>query len=210
MKENNHKEKMEWYYKFQSLIYDLTRWTFLFWRKKIVQILKSNIENPKNILDVWTWTWKNIEYLSKFFQNSKILWVDISSIMLEKASKKFYWNTNISFKEISYENPINEWNYDVILFSYILSMFNEKNWRKNAIDCANKDLKEWWYIWIVDFHNSNLEIFKKWMLVNHVRMDWHLLNYLKTIFDIEYLEIWNAYNWIWDYFIFIWKKKNKN
>ena len=89
---------------------------------------------------------------------------------------------------------------DYILFSYSLSMMNP-GWRE-AIDAACADLTEKGMIAVVDFHHSPVPGFKRWMKVNHVRMDGHLKPYLTQRFRPETNIVRRAYSGLWQYFLF--------
>ena len=58
--------------------------------------------------------------------------------------------------------------FDLVLFSYALSMFNP-GWEQ-AIDAAYDDLAEDGVIAVVDFSHTRFSWFRRWMGVNHVRM----------------------------------------
>jgi len=77
-----------------------------------------------------------------------------------------------------------------------------KDW-ENAIDYARQDLKPGGLIAVVDFHDSRCNGFKRWMRMNHVWMDSHLLPRLQSSFRPVQLEINHAYAGWWGYFLFI-------
>jgi hypothetical protein len=51
----------------------------------------------------------------------------------------------------------------------------------------------------VDLHSSSLAAFKRWMQVNHVRVDGHLLSKLTQRFTPRVAEVKSAYGGLWNY-----------
>jgi S-adenosylmethionine-diacylgycerolhomoserine-N-methlytransferase len=62
------------------------------------------------------------------------------------------------------------------VFSYCLSMI-DPGWRQ-AVDAALQDLQPGGLLAVVDFHDTRFAGFQRWMEINHVRMDGHLLPHL--------------------------------
>jgi S-adenosylmethionine-diacylgycerolhomoserine-N-methlytransferase len=83
-------------------------------------------------------------------------------------------------------------------------MFNP-GWEQ-AIDCAYQDLDRGGYIAVVDFHHSSISLFKRWMALNHVRLEGHLIPRLESRFRPEICQLYPAYGGIWSYFLFIGQK----
>jgi S-adenosylmethionine-diacylgycerolhomoserine-N-methlytransferase len=198
-------DNLKQYYKLHSLFYDITRWSFLFGRKKIITRYLPNDILAEQILEVGCGTGKNLQILQRTFQDTAITGVDLSGEMLQKAQKKINPN-HVYLEETYYEsNSFNDQSFDLILFSYSLSMMNP-GW-KQAIANAYKHLNIGGYIAVVDFFESEIDWFKKWMLVNHVRMDSHLLPELKNYFEPIDTTIKTAYLGIWKYLLFVGKKQ---
>jgi S-adenosylmethionine-diacylgycerolhomoserine-N-methlytransferase len=86
-------------------------------------------------------------------------------------------------------------------------MFNP-GWEQ-AIDCAYRDLDTGGLIAVVDFHHSGFSLFKRWMALNHVRLEGHLLPRLESQFRPEVCKIYPAYGGIWSYFLFLGKKTTR-
>jgi S-adenosylmethionine-diacylgycerolhomoserine-N-methlytransferase len=102
----------------------------------------------------------------------------------------------------AYDRPLYpEPRFDLILFSYSLSMINP-DWQK-VIQYAKADLNPGGLVAVVDFHDSAVGLFKQWMGVNHVRMDGHLLPALASAFQPQRLETPQAYGGLWQYFLFV-------
>ena len=201
---------LERYYRFHAHIYDATRWSFLFGRNKIIQLTK-NIIQPKHILEVGCGTGKNIVSLTKAFPKASLTGIDLSTDMLAVAEKKLRDVKNsIQLTEKKYETPLKGANgqtekYDLILFSYALSMFNP-GWER-AIYSAREQLSEKGCIAVVDFHTSPSKNFRRWMQVNHVHMEGHLLPVLESQFTPIVNQTNKAYSGVWKYLFFVGQKK---
>ena len=197
------------YYRLHAKIYDATRWSFLFGRKKIIHLASDKVQ-PKNILEVGCGTGSNIRALISAFPKANITGLDLSAAMLEVANKKIS-NTNEQIKliEKKYDQPLMNIDgkvekFDLILFSYALSMFNP-GWDA-AIKAAKEQLSEDGMIAVVDFQKSRFKSYKNWMKINHVKMEDHLNDELKKHF-IPMVELSrNAYFGIWDYLLFVGKR----
>ncbi|MEM1357475.1 MAG: methyltransferase domain-containing protein, partial [Bacteroidota bacterium] len=73
------------YYQFQSRIYDLTRWSFLFGRKHLLASLPFRPTEPLQILEVGCGTGHNLLRLAKKYPEAEITGIDLSTDMLAKA-----------------------------------------------------------------------------------------------------------------------------
>ena len=199
-------EKMKQYYMFHSKIYDATRWTFLFDRKELCKKLPYDRSDSFKLLEVGCGTGYIIYQLHELYPEALLFGLDISSEMLKLAENK---NKKAGYKvkfleQIYGDKSLGEQNFDVILFSYSLSMINPQ-WDR-LLDQAYEDLRPGGILAVVDFHDSKISSFKKWMGINHVRMDGHLLNWLENRFDNPTIEVKNAYMGLWQYFTFIGEK----
>lgn len=197
---------LEAYYRFHARIYDLTRWSFLFKRAALIQILaRSN--HPDNILEVGCGTGNNLIKLRKRFYTARITGLDLSQAMLNQASKRLARvSSPVSLRHGAYHRPLKPKRpFDLILFSYALSMFNP-GWEE-ALDFAKEDLAEDGKIAVVDFHHSNWRLFRNWMGLNHVKMERHLLPKLSQSFTPQYSKTHEAYLGLWSYFLFIGTKR---
>lgn len=85
-------------------------------------------------------------------------------------------------------------------------MFNP-GW-ENAIRAAKADLAPGGLLAIVDFSHSDSDIFRRWMGVNHVRMEGHLWPESRLWFEAMIDERHAAYGGIWHYGMFIGMQKN--
>ena len=181
-------------------IYDATRWSFLFGREHILQRI-AGIANPKRILEVGCGTGRNLLSLRRLFPLAEITGVDLSSDMLQVAQQKV---RNVTLVQQSYDTPVSG-DFDLVLCSYALTMFNP-GWEK-AIQTAAQDLRPQGLMAVVDFSHTQSATFRRWMGVNHVRMEGQLWPQLRTEFATLVDIRRSAYAGLWHYGIFIGQKK---
>lgn len=184
------------YYALHARIYDATRWTFLFGRERILH-RSARIAAPKRILEVGCGTGRNLRSLRRIFPDADITGVDLSDDMLKIARRK---TNGVKLIQQAYDAPV-AGNFDLILFSYALTMFNP-GW-KNALQAAKADLSPGGLLAIVDFSHTRSSLFRRWMGVNHVRMEGHLWPETRVSFEPMVEEIRAAYAGIWHYGMFI-------
>ena len=200
-------ENMQKYYEWQSKIYDSTRWSFLFGRNKIIQLIPTLLKKDVQILEVGCGTGYNMVKLARKFKTANITGLDVSSDMIRIAKKNTSkYSNRVNLLEQPYELGDTTWNnsMDIILFSYSLTMINPQ-W-KELLEQAKMDLKEGGVIAVVDFYNSNFKWFKNHMGNHHVRMDGHILPVLEDAFDTFYKKVNPAYGGVWHYFLYVGKK----
>ncbi|MEZ4657874.1 MAG: class I SAM-dependent methyltransferase [Caldilineaceae bacterium] len=198
--ENNNRA-LKAYYRFHARIYDLTRWSFLFGRQAIVDRV-AEIRQPRRILEVGCGTGQNLLALHRRFPQAQLTGLDLSPDMLTVAGKNLAKRKALAtFQWGAYGTVPQPEKYDLILFSYALTMFNP-GWEA-ALEQAYADLNAGGIIAVVDFHNSPWPAFKRWMGVNHVRMDGHLLRKLQTQFVPRVADVKAAYGGVWSYLLYI-------
>lgn len=193
---------IERYYRLHARIYDATRWSFLFGRRSIVTNIAA-IREPQRILEVGCGTGTNLCALRKQFPEAEIVGLDLSADMLDMAHNNLrHLAKPPKLLQRAYSESLkDEAPFDLVLFSYALSMFNP-GWEL-AIEIAHSDLAADGIIAVVDFHHSRFAWFRAWMGVNHVRMYAHLLPVLERHFTAEQREINTAYAGLWHWFQFI-------
>ncbi len=194
---------IERYYRFHSLIYDATRWSFLFGRNRIIREIATVTPKPQRILEVGCGTGKNVVALAKAFPEASITGLDLSSAMLDQARiKTVRFGDRVQHLQQKYDRPLHETpQFDVVLFSYALSMFNP-GW-EIAMDAALKELAPGGIIAVVDFHDSRFKVFQRWMGVNHVRMEGHLRRKLLGITQPVLDRVETAYAGVWRYHLYL-------
>lgn len=200
-----HGTALERYYRFHSRIYDATRWSFLFGREEVLRRV-LRVGNPRRILEVGCGTGRNLVSLRRLFPEAHLTGVDLSEQMLAIAATKDL-DDQVTLLRRSYSLPVHADGeaFDLVLFSYALSMFNP-GWEQ-AIDAAWGDLDEGGIIAVVDFSHSRCSWFRRWMGVNHVRMENHLWPRLSQKFVPLLDERFSAYGGLWSYGIFIGRKQ---
>lgn len=203
---NGTREKdIENYYRYHSRIYDATRWSFLFGRETILDMIPNMSSQPR-ILEIGCGTGKNIKYLEYHFPEAQIVGVDLSKEMLNVAQNKLASSSQkVKLINLRYgSQPVDEEPFDLILLSYSLTMIGGQI--EEVLKQINADLKSNSYIAVVDFHTTPLKWFRIWMRLNHVNLSGHILPLLEEFFHPAKIEINKAYGGIWSYFLFLGRK----
>lgn len=201
-------QNLESYYRLHAGIYDLTRWSFLFGRDAVIDRL-ARTTAPRRILEVGCGTGKNLLKLARTFPRARITGLDLSAEMLAQARKKTRdLAERIELLQKPYAGSLAPGDFDLVLFSYCLSMINP-GWER-AIDAAQADLCPGGRIGVADFHDSPVPAFRAWMGIHHVRMEGHLLPCLRERFLPEEARVRSGYGGLWRYLIFIGKKAAPN
>jgi S-adenosylmethionine-diacylgycerolhomoserine-N-methlytransferase len=195
---------LEGYYRLHSKIYDATRWTFLFGRNVILRKIAA-VATPTRILEVGCGTGKNLVNLCGLFPQAEITGVDLSDTMLKVARRKIArFGPRVQLAHCGYGGDFAEPGaYDLILFSYALTMFNPGF--EDAIAAARDHLSDGGHLAVVDFHDTRFCFFERWMGVNHVRMNGQLrplFGGLEPLTDC----LCSAYGGIWRYLLFVGRK----
>ncbi|MFZ2089950.1 MAG: class I SAM-dependent methyltransferase, partial [Desulfobaccales bacterium] len=166
------RRSIERYYRVHAGIYDLTRWSFLLGREALIRQVAMS-RHPTRILEVGCGTGKNLVHLGRRFPQARLWGLDLSGDMLAVAQKKLAGLApRLSLIQAAYDRPVEaEPFFDLVVFSYALSMFNP-GWEQ-ALSAASRDLAPGGAIAVVDFHDSRSALFKRWMGLNHVRLDGH-------------------------------------
>lgn len=194
-------ESIERYYRLHASIYDATRWSFLFGRAELLGRI-AGCGSPSRILEVGCGTGNNLVKLRRLFPRAELAALDISADMLRQARKNLdAQGRHVKLLHRAYDQSLASGTFDLILFSYSLTMMNPDCMQ--AIDHARQDLAPTGRVAVVDFHDSALPWFQRWMGLNHVRMDGHLLPVLRARFRPLTLEVRRAYGGLWRYFLFI-------
>ena len=206
--EEDQNKNIQNYYKLQSKIYDATRWTFLFGRKKLVRLLPFDRNAEIEILEIGCGTGYNLKRLASAFPKAKLTGLDVSEDMIELSQKQCSsFKDRVELLQQPYgpkQQPMPK-KYDAILFAYSLTMINPQ-WEE-LIRHAENDLKPDGVVGLADFHDSNFLWFKKHMSNHHVRMDGHLLKLIKELYEPVVEEVKSAYGGVWQYVVFVGKKK---
>ncbi|HKJ95053.1 MAG TPA: methyltransferase domain-containing protein [Gammaproteobacteria bacterium] len=192
---------IERYYRLQAPIYDLTRWSFLFGRRALVRHA-ARLSEPATVLEVGCGTGSNLRQLARSFPAAQLVGVDASADMLAQARRRTRTcRDRVRLERCPYDRARSGGAFDLIVFSYALSMFNP-GWEA-ALDGAWHDLAPDGLIAVVDFHASPIPAFKRWMGCNHVRMDGHLLPALTERFSVLRADTDASYGGLWSRFTFL-------
>jgi S-adenosylmethionine-diacylgycerolhomoserine-N-methlytransferase len=195
-------ESLQRYYAFHASLYDCTRWAFLFGRSRLVQEVKLRFR-PAHILEIGCGTGANLAHLGRLFPNARLTGIDTSAEMLLIAERKLRGlGDRVDLREAYYRAPLGfRPAPDLICFSYCLSMMDSGV--GEAIAAAAVDLAPGGRVAVVDFHGSRHPWFRKWMRLNYVRMEEHLLPLLRGRFQSEWVHLGTAYAGLWRYFLFL-------
>jgi S-adenosylmethionine-diacylgycerolhomoserine-N-methlytransferase len=197
---------LEHYYKHHSVVYDLTRWAFLFGRNEILQWMKDRA-SPVKILEIGCGTGYNLLLMARLFPGADLTGLDISGEMLKIAKKKlFRQGVEATLLQQSYDSPL-ENHYDFILFSYSLSMMAQH--REKVLHYSSLDLSPGGHIGIVDFLHSPSPLFRKWLAFHSVALyqDWR--EKLEEHFDTGTMKVSRAYLGLWSYYLYLGSRKAK-
>lgn len=197
------KQSLTGYYRWHARIYDLTRWSFLFGRKKIIQRAAAQVINPGRILEIGCGTGRNLVDLAECFPQAQIVGLDLSQDMLDRAAPKVArFGSRVLLKHQAYDRPIaGEEKFDLIVFSYCLTMINPGY--DEVLRICKSDLSDQGKVAVVDFHESRWGWFRRWMGVNHVRMEGQVLACLRQHFQPLICQVHQGYGDLWRYVLFI-------
>lgn len=188
------------YYRWQARFYDATRWSFLFGRQRLIELAAAHGQ-PATVLEVGCGTGRNLLALHRRFPGARLQGVDLSADMLARARRKTAGRSAIELQQQRYRQPLTTAGFDLVVFAYALSMFNP-GWQQ-ALAAAEADLAPAGRLAVVDFHTSPLTPFRRWMALNHVRMEAHLLAALQDRFQPLVQRVRPVYGGLWSYFLFI-------
>jgi len=191
------------YYRWHARIYDITRWAFLFGRARIIHLAASQVDRPVSILEIGCGTGRNLAALAQRFPQTQITGLDLSSDMLERARSKVQgFGPRVVLLHRAYDAPVaTAAKFDLIVLSYSLSMINPGF--AEVLRICKTDLSPAGVVAVVDFHDSRWTWFRRWMGVNHVRMEGHLLEELDKHFAGQVCQVQQAYGNLWQYLLFI-------
>ncbi len=197
---------VEGYYRLHAKIYDATRWSFLFGRAALLDRLPRGFA-PQRVLEIGCGTGAVLARIARRFPQAEAVGLDCSQDMLSIARRRLGpFGDRVRVEHRAYgESPATAPSFDLVVASYALSMFNP-GWEA-AIDAAHADLRLGGLIAIVDFHDSRFAWFRRWMGVNHVRLDGHLLPRLSQRFEPVHVATPRAYGGVWRFATFIGRRR---
>ena len=147
-------KKARAYYRIHSKFYDLTRWPFLFGRRR----LTTGLPYPRNaridVAEVGCGTGIMLRKIARRYLNARLAGYDVSTEMLAKARRKLRpFHDRVKLHEVNLPEDSGDRlaDMDVIFFSYSLSLINPQ-WQTVVMEAA-EHLKEEGMIAVVDFHD---------------------------------------------------------
>lgn len=190
------------YYAFHARIYDWTRWTFLFGRQRLVDEIAARLQ-PRDILEIGCGTGVNLARLARRFPAARLTGWDGSPDMLARARRRLTAFGERCRLHSGFYPPGSRSRPqpDLIVVSYCLSMVNP-GWEA-LIDTVAEEVASGGLLAVVDFHGSSLAWFRRWMGVNHVRLDRHLWPRLHSVCRPLLAEALPAWGGAWQYFLFL-------
>lgn len=194
---------LERYYRLHARVYDATRWSFLFGRRALVRAIAGR--TPVRVLEVGCGTGTNLAALRRNLPGAVLTGVDLSADMLARARRRLGADARVELVRAAYDRPVDPGARDVVVLSYVLSMMNP-GWDR-ALACATEDLRPGGLVAVVDFHDSPWPPFRRWMALNHVRMEGHLLPALQAQFHAVHSELRTAYGGAWQYLLFLGERR---
>ncbi|MBI2966427.1 MAG: class I SAM-dependent methyltransferase [Bacteroidetes bacterium] len=138
---NTVSDKVKSYYRYHALIYDATRWLFLFNRKKAIE--KLSIQPSDTVLDFGCGTGLNFKYIMQRSKN--LTGIDFSNDMLDKAKKKFPGVRLVETDIVSGKIGITA---DKIICTYALSLIDDY---ENAVINMKNHLRSSGMLVLLDF-----------------------------------------------------------
>lgn len=189
------------YYKFHSNIYDITRWTFLFGRKRLINNLLPHLNEKSKVLEIGCGTGSILKELE---QNSEaeLYGLDFSEEMLKKAGNKLKRTKLINAR--FEEGIFDDLKFDVIIVSYFLTFFKNK---EAILDLIKSNLNDGGLIANVDFSSANINLYDSFMQKNNILIDSNLIDQMNVRFDKVFEYSNKAYLGLWNFYLFIGKNK---
>lgn len=205
MNKTNNNDSLAAYYRWHARIYDATRWAFLFGRNRLIHRAADQAGRAARILEVGCGTGSNLVGLAERFPMAKIVGLDLSKDMLDRArSKVERYGSRMKLLHRPYDSPVADGpKFDLIVFSYALSMINPGH--ADVLRICRADLNATGIVAVVDFHDSHWCWFRRWMGVNHVRMEGHLVDELRRQFQPLSCSFGFGLARLWRYQLFVGK-----
>ena len=185
---------LERFYRWQALVYDISRSLFLFWYERAVSYL--NIKQHDSVLDVACGTWKWIKYLKR--RTRYVTWIDYSPSLLAVAKKKY---PDWLFIQWDVSTYVYDHKFNKAICAYSLSMIDE---REKTIQHTRNILTDNGIFVILDFwsniHEANLlQRMIAWIIsLCSVRHDKDLVWECK-----KYFHHVKVHQWLWWYYTII-------
>jgi len=204
-------ERLKGYYRLHARVYDATRWSFLFDRTRLIDLAchalaATGRADGARVAEVGCGTGRNLRELARRLPTARLAGVDLCPPMLARAKRAMAGTARRVELVCGAYGPDSfpADSLDLVVFSYALSMFNPGF--EAAVETAWGHLSPGGIVAVVDFNDSPRPWFRRWMGVNHVRMDGHLPPLLGARFATLRQEITPAYGGLWRHFWFLGRK----
>lgn len=196
-------ELMDYIYRYQRHFYDLSRWTFLFGRDRMLDLI--DLRGGEKVLEIGCGTARNLIRLAKRHPSLRLYGIDASQEMLKTARRRAA-NYRIELfhtlaEEFDYDTHTD---FDVVFFSYSLSMI--PTWNR-VLEDALANLRQGGRLYIVDFWDQKDlpawigYLLRKWLDLFHVKFEPKLLERLQELssdkeINLEIVPILRRYSYI--------------
>jgi S-adenosylmethionine-diacylgycerolhomoserine-N-methlytransferase len=160
---------------------------------------------PGRILEIGCGTGSNLVAMAERFPVASITGLDLSKEMLDRARCKVArFGSRMTLLHRPYDAPVATGEkFDLIVLSYALSMINPGY--DEVLRMCKSDLSATGIIAVVDFHRTRTTWFRRWMAVNHVRMEGQIIEELDKHFQHVFCRVCHGYGTLWRYMLFIGK-----
>lgn len=184
------------YYQLHAPLYDLTRWAFLFGRRRLCRELAQRA--PLRVLEIGCGTGRNLDQLARLLPAAQLSGADLSGDMLARARQRLGGlGTRLKLWEGDFARmPAGE-QHDAVLLSYVLTMTHPHT--EALLAAAWQRVAPGGVLAIVDFHDSPLRLFRRWMAVNHVRLQGELPAYVRDLDGAAEIRRYSAFGGLWRY-----------
>ena len=162
------------FYRYQAGFYDLTRWSFLYGRRRAVDLLE--IRPDSSVLEIGCGTGLNFRHIISRLDpvQGRVVGVDFSEHMLGRAAARVAscGYANLTLVQADAERLALHERFDAVLFAYSLSMI--PNWQP-ALERACEHLGPGGRMAVLDFGR-----FDRWGPLRRLARGWLRLNHVET------------------------------
>lgn len=149
----DHSELMDSVYRYQRLIYDVTRKYYLLGRDHLISEMR--VEPGQTVLEIACGTGRNLRKIHRHAPQARLFGLDISEQMLQTARQKLGATAVLAQGDACAFDPealFGTKTFDHIIFSYSLSMIPD--W-ENALSEATRHLAPGGTLHVVDFGDQS-------------------------------------------------------
>ncbi|MCU0754246.1 MAG: class I SAM-dependent methyltransferase [Xanthomonadales bacterium] len=184
------------YYQLHAPLYDLTRWAFLFGRRRLCTEVARR--EPVRVLEIGCGTGRNLDQLARLLPAARLTGADLSSDMLARARQRLGgWGARLKLWEGDFARmPAGE-QHDAVVLSYVLTMTHPHT--ATLLAAAWQRVAPGGVLAIVDFHDSPLPLFRRWMALNHVRLQGELPGEVRELDGEVEIRRYSAFGGLWRY-----------